>query len=118
MPSAMQRAGILMRLLCPAWSKFELIKHGGDGVTELFAITQVTVIFFVLAFSMVFTLQSRVGEQLVAYLKSLPSQLQKCLGNEDWEREAAAAEGSLSLDGQLEKGDCPMISAKYIENHT
>lgn len=114
----MQRAGILMRLLCPAWSKFELIKHGGDGVTELFAITQVTVIFFVLAFSMVFTLQSRVGEQLVAYLKSLPSQLQKCLGNEDWEREAAAAEGSLSLDGQLEKGDCPMISAKYIENHT
>jgi len=37
----------------------------------------VTVIFFVLAFSVVFTLQSRVGEQLVAYLKSLPSQLQK-----------------------------------------
>lgn len=89
MPFAMQRAGILMRLLCPAWSKFEL----------MFAITQVTVIFFVLAFSMVFTLQSRVGEQLVAYLKSLPSQLQKCLGNEDWEREAA--EGSLSLDGLL-----------------
>ena len=47
---------------------------------KLFAISQVTVIFFVLAFSIVFTLQSRVGEQLVAYLKSLPSQLQKCLG--------------------------------------